>query len=300
MNAPSARREYRGLRSFLFVPGNHPRKVDKVFSTGADAVILDLEDAVAIAEKPATRAVVAEALKRERSCLGYVRVNPLSSGFFEEDLAAVVGPRLDGIVVPKVESAEDLLRVDQHITQYERRANLAAGSIDLMPIVETARGVEYANEIAAASPRVQRLSYGGGDYTLDLDYQWNADENVLAYARARLSHASRLADLEPPIDTVVLQIKDDERFVASAKRGREFGFGGKLCIYPAQVALTHAVFTPGIEEVDHARAVIKAFEEAELSGSASIQLDGYFIDYPIVDKARRIVALTERLIQRTA
>ncbi len=300
MNTSGARRTFRGLRSFLFVPGNHPRKVEKVFSTGADAVILDLEDAVAIAEKPATRSVVAKALQRERACLGYVRVNPVDSDFFEEDVAAVVGPRLDGIVIPKVESAATLQRVDQVISEYERRARLAPGSIDLMPIVETARGIEFANEIAAASRRVQRLSFGGGDYTLDLDYQWNADEDVLAYARARLSHASRLADLEPPIDTVVLQIKDDERFIASARRGRNFGFGGKLCIYPAQVPLTHSVFTPSDDEVDHAHAVIKAFEEAEATGSASIQLDGYFIDYPIVDKARRIVALTERLAQRTA
>lgn len=296
----SHRTDYSGLRSFLFVPGNHPRKVEKVFGLGADAVILDLEDAVANAEKPATRQVVVDALRAPRNCLGYVRVNSFGTGFCRDDIKHVVGDYLDGIVLPKVESPDVLREIDLQITACEKAAGMTPGALDLMPIIETALGVEQAHEIARASPRVRRLSFGGGDYTLDLDYQWLADEAVLAYARAKLSHASRIANLEPPIDTVVLQIKDDERFTASAQRGRQFGFGGKLCIYPAQVALTHAVFTPNAEEVAHARAVIDAFEQAEAAGSASIQLDGYFIDYPIVDKARRIIALTQRLATRSA
>jgi citrate lyase subunit beta/citryl-CoA lyase len=294
------RSDYSGLRSFLFAPGNHPRKVAKVFDVGADAVILDLEDAVAIAEKPATRQVVVDALSAARHCRGYIRVNSVGTGFCRDDIKHVVGDYLDGIVLPKVECPDVLRSIDLHITECEKAAGMTPGTLDLMPIIETALGVEHAREIAEASPRVRRLSFGGGDYTLDLDYQWLADEAVLSYARAKLSHASRVANLEPPIDTVVLQIKDDERFTASAQRGRQFGFGGKLCIYPAQVPLTHAVFTPNDEEVAHARAVINAFEEAEAKGSASIQLDGYFIDYPIVDKARRILALTERLATRTS
>lgn len=292
------RRDYSGLRSFLFTPGNHPRKVAKVFGVGADAVILDLEDAVAIAEKPATRTAVVDALQAPRQTAGYIRVNASGTGFCRDDLDAIVGPGLDGIVLPKVESPDVLRNIDARIGALEKERDLPAGSIDLMPIVETAAGVEHANAIAVASTRVRRLSFGGGDYTLDLDYQWHADEAVLNYARARLSHASRIANLEPPIDTVVLQIRDDERFLASARRGRAFGFGGKLCIYPAQVALTHQVFTPGDDEVAHARAVVAAFEDAEAKGSASIQLDGYFIDYPIVDKARRVLALTDRLATR--
>ena len=163
-----------------------------------------------------------------------------------------------------------------------------------MPIIETARGVENATEIALASSRVKRIAFGGGDYTLDLDYLWTADEEVLSYGRARLSHASRVAKLDPPIDTVVLQINDNERFLASAERGRKFGFGGKLCIHPNQVALCNTSFMPSADEVEHAKAVVAAFEEAELSGSASIQLEGYFIDYPIVYKAQRILALIDK------
>ena len=116
------------------------------------------------------------------------------------------------------------------ISTAEISKGLVSGKIDLMPIIETAKGVENATEIASASSRVRRVAFGGGDYTLDLDYLWGADEEVLSYGRARLSHVSRVAKIDPPIDTVVLQINDDERFLASAERGRKFGFGGKLCI----------------------------------------------------------------------
>ncbi|MFT6955979.1 MAG: citrate lyase subunit beta/citryl-CoA lyase [Halieaceae bacterium] len=289
--------EIRVIRSFLFTPGNHPRKVEKVFGAAADAVILDLEDAVAIAEKVATRETVVQAMKQPRSCLGYIRVNALDTGYCEEDIKAVIGPWLDGIVIPKVESAATILAVDALISAAEREANLPIGSIDLMPIIETACGVEYATEIASASPRVRRLSFGGGDYTLDLDYIWSADEEVLSYARARISHATRVANIDPPIDTVVLQINDNERFCASAERGKKFGFTGKLCIHPSQVPLCNTTFTPSAEEIAHAEAVVTAFEAAEAAGSASIQLDGYFIDYPIVYKSQRILALAKKLSQ---
>ena len=282
------------IRSFLFAPGNHPRKVEKVFVAGADAVILDLEDAVAISEKEATRSKVIEAMKQDRNCLGYIRVNSLETSFCEDDIRSVIGSWLDGIVLPKVEDANMLKQVDSLVSTAEKSKGIVSGKIDLMPIIETARGVENATEIASASARVRRVAFGGGDYTLDLDYLWTEDEEVLSYGRARLSHASRVAGIDPPVDTVVLQINDDERFLASAMRGRKFGFGGKLCIHPNQVELCNTCFMPSDAEVEHAKAVVSAFEEAESSGSASIQLEGYFIDYPIVYKAQRILALIDK------
>ena len=289
------RQPFSGIRSFLFVPGNDQRKLAKVFGVGADAVILDLEDAVAIAEKEDARATVNEALQSARSCLGYVRVNALGSGYCREDLEAVVARGVDGIVLPKVESSECLEAVDGMLAAFEERAGLEVGAIDLMPIVETALGVESAIDIVRSDTRVKRLSFGAGDYTLDLDYEWNADEAVLDFARTRLSHASRIGGLEPPIDAAVVQVSDDDRFLMSARRGRSFGFAGKLCIHPRQVTLCHGVFTPGTEELERARAIVAAFEAAEAAGSASVQLDGYFIDYPIVSKAQRTLALAERL-----
>ena len=139
-----------GLRSFMFAPGNHPRRVQKVFELGADVVILDLEDAVAIAEKAATRAVVVAALQKPRRSLGYVRVNSVETEWCLDDIRAVVGSWLDGIVLPKTESAATLLKVDGWITHAERGAGLQPGRLELVPIIETARGIENATEIAAA------------------------------------------------------------------------------------------------------------------------------------------------------
>ena len=283
-----------GLRSFMFAPGNHARRVEKVFTLGADVVILDLEDAVAVAEKIATRNLLVAALQKPRGSLGFARVNSIDTEWCKDDLQAVVGPWLDGIVLPKTESAEALRKVDAWMANAERSAGMTPGALELMPIVETARGIESALEIASATPRVRRLAFGGGDYTHDLDLIWTPEETELAYARAKLTHASRIAGIEPPVDTVVLQIKDVERFRRSARNGRGMGFQGKLCIHPDQVQPCNEVFTPSATEAANARAVIAAFEEAEARGLASIQVNGQFIDYPIAYKARRIVALAER------
>ena len=284
-----------GLRSFLFAPGNHANKLDKVFGCGADAVVLDLEDAVPVAEKEATRASVAAAMQRPRQARGYVRINGLDTKFWTADLEAVIGSWLDGIVLPKAEAAEQLRAVDVRMSQMERRAGIREGSTELMPIVETAKGVENAAAIAGASARIRRLSFGGGDYTRDLDLYWSEDEQELAYARAKLTHGSRVAGIEPPIDTVVLQVRDAERFRRSAVNGKRMGFQGKLCIHPGQVPICHEVFTPSSEEIAQARAIIEAFAAAEAKGSASIQLDGLFIDYAIVYKSQRVLALAERI-----
>lgn len=258
-------------------------------------MILDLEDAVPIADKVPTRAAVVEALRRPRRGLGYVRINAFDTRWCLADLEAVVGPWLDGIVLPKAEHPEHLQILAQRISQLEEARGVVPGTLDLMAIVETARGVLRCEEIAASSVRLSRLAFGGGDYTLDLDLEWSTGEEELAFARARLTHASRVAGIEPPVDTVVLQVKDTERFRLSARNGRRMGFFGKLCIHPDQVQPCNEVFTPRAEEVARARAVIAAFEQAEASGSASIQLDGQFIDYPIVYKAQRVVRLAERI-----
>jgi citrate lyase subunit beta/citryl-CoA lyase len=283
-----------GIRSYLFAPGNHPRKVDKVFSAGADAVILDLEDAVAIAEKEATREVVLAAMQAPRQMRGYVRINSADTRWCMADIDAVSGPWLNGIVLPKAESAEQVRHVSERISDCERRAGMLLGSIELIPLVETALGIESVAAIASGSPRVARLAFGGGDYTHDLDLVWSDTEIELAYARARLAHASRVAGIEPPVDTVVLQVRDTEAFRRSAYNGRGMGFAGKLCIHPDQVQPCNEVFTPSRAEVDKALAVVRAFEAAEARGSASIQLDGQFIDYPVVDQARRVLALAGR------
>jgi citrate lyase subunit beta / citryl-CoA lyase len=278
-------------RSWLFCPGNHPRKVAKVFGAGADAVILDLEDAVAISEKAAARAPVVEALRAPRPCRGYVRVNGLETGFAFDDLEAVVAPGVDGIVLPKAESAADLAKVDWVIGEFERRQGLPVGGIDLMPIIETGPGVANARAICAAGGRLRRVSFGAGDYTRDMGMDWTRGEAECDHARAEIVLASRIAGLEPPVDTVWADLRDAEGLAASAARVKAMGFQGKLCIHPGQVGTVHAAFTPTAAEVEQAGKLVAAFEKAEAEGSASIQLDGQFVDYPIVARARRVLAL---------
>jgi citrate lyase subunit beta / citryl-CoA lyase len=279
------------LRSLLFAPGNHPRKLEKVIAAGADGVILDLEDAVAVTDKVAARALVASVLQRPRPCRAWVRINGTDTTWALDDLRSVAGPGLDGLMIPKAERADQIRPIAAELAAAEARHGQPAGAIELIPLIETARGVENCAEVAGADPRVGRLAFGGGDYTRDLDLVWTPDEDALAYARARLTHVSRVADLAPPVDTVVLQVRDLDRFRQSALNGRRFGFGGKLCLHPDQVATCNAVFSPDPEEIARAKAVIDAFEAAEASGNASLELAGEFIDYAIVARARRVLAL---------
>ncbi|MGI9409490.1 MAG: HpcH/HpaI aldolase/citrate lyase family protein, partial [Hyphomicrobiaceae bacterium] len=282
-------------RTFLFAPGNHPRKVEKVFDAGADAVILDLEDAVAISEKKATRVSVVAALQAPRRCRGYVRVNALDTEFSFGDIEAVVVDGVDGIVLPKVEKVADLQMVDWIMSNLERRRGLPVGGVDLVPIIETGKGVANVREICGAGGRLKRVSFGAGDYTRDMAIEWTMGEGELAHARAEIVLASRINDLEPPIDTVFIHIREHDHFRASSRLAREWGFQGKLCIHPDQVAAANDAFTPTAEEVAFSHKVITAFAEAEAAGSASIQIDGYFVDYPIVVKAERVVALANAI-----
>jgi len=289
------------LRSLLFAPGNHARRVEKALSLDADAVILDLEDAVAIAEKSATRALIAAALQRPRQGLLYVRINASDTEFCYGDLVAVIQRRLDGIILPKVETAAGLATIDWLLTQLERDRGLPRGDIDLIPIIETARGLQQIDAILAAGTRIRRVAFGAGDFTLDVNMAWSRSETELAHARATIATASRAAGIEPPFDTVWVDLTDPEGLEASARTALAYGFQGKMCIHPDQLAMVNRVFTPTDAEVAFAERVCAAFEQAEAEGSAAIQLDGKFIDYPIVYRAQRtlqrIAAIRERRSQ---
>ncbi|MGA8399260.1 MAG: CoA ester lyase [Stellaceae bacterium] len=275
------------LRSFLFAPGNHPRRVEKALILDADAVILDLEDAVAIAEKPATRQTVVAAYGQPRTGLLYVRVNAADTEFCHGDFTAIVRAGLDGIILPKVESAATLQTIDWLLANLERERGLAPGGIDLIPIVETAKGLTNIEAILGASTRVKHCAFGAGDFTLDVNMRWTREEGELAHARARVVTASRAAGIEAPLDTVWVDLHDEEGLEASTRLALTLGFQGKMCIHPNQIAVVNRVFTPTNAEIDFAERVVAAFAQAEKEGSAAIQLDGKFIDYPIVYRAQR-------------
>jgi citrate lyase subunit beta/citryl-CoA lyase len=282
-------------RSFLFAPGNHARRVEKALTLAADAVILDLEDAVAVAEKPAARQAVLAALARPRRCRFYVRVNAMGTEWGYADLVGVVVPGVDGIVLPKLESADEIKAADWAIGALERENGLPPGRIDLLPIIETAAGFTSLETIARAKTRARRLAFGAGDFTFDLGITWSRNELELLPYRSAFVVISRAAGLEAPVDTVWVDLKDAEGFARSSAHARVLGFQGKLCIHPDQVPVANQTFSPDEQAVAQARRVIEAFNQAEARGLASIQLDGRFIDYPIVFAARRVVAQAEEI-----
>ena len=282
-------------RSYLFAPGNHERRVEKALSLGADVVILDLEDAVAISEKKSTRELINKTLEQPRNCAVFVRVNAYDTEFCYGDIYSIVSENLDGIVLPKLESLEDLRSIDWLLGNLEQERALPNGSIDLMPIIETAVGLVNIREIARADTRVKRLAFGGGDYTRDLGMEWTLKEDELLPVRSEMVLASRFGKLEPPVDTVFIHIKEHDAFRSSCSNILGLGFQGKMCIHPDQVPVTNETFTPDPEEVKWSQRVIDEFAKAEKAGIASIQIEGYFVDYPIVEKAQRTVDIANLL-----
>ncbi len=288
-------------RSFLFAPGNRPRFVEKVAHCGADAVILDLEDAVPIAEKEATRQAVREALTAISNCPVYVRINPLvaatsfSQAIGEADLKAIVCGDLAGVILPKTERASEAQQAESILNDLEGERGLQPGGIDLIPIIETALGVHQAFDIASAGTRIKRLAFGAGDFTRDIGVRWSRREVESQYARSALVIASRAAGIEAPLDSVWIDIRDPRGLTRSARLAKQLGFQGKMAIHSTQVEPINNAFSPTPDELEHAKRVVAAFETAEAAGEALIQLDGQMIDYPIVEAAQRILDMADAL-----
>jgi citrate lyase subunit beta/citryl-CoA lyase len=278
------------LRSMLFAPASHERHALKALSgeAGADAAILDLEDAVRPADKPEARARIRRWLgDRAGGPPAWVRINAMSTPFAYEDLVGVVGPGLAGIVLPKVETGAEVATADWLLTHLERLAGLPAGSVALMPSVETATGLAAVASIAVAAPaRARRIMFGALDFSLDTGMAPAAGREGILWARAQLAIACRAAGMLPPIDTVYPDLPDTEGLRAEAEQARRLGFGGKACVHPRQVAVVHAAFAPTPAEVDRARRVLEAFAAA---GEGAIRVDGQLVDEPVVARARQVL-----------
>jgi citrate lyase subunit beta/citryl-CoA lyase len=264
-------------RTYLFVPGNRPDRFGKALASGADAVVLDLEDAVAAGAKDAARESLrtwaATAAPAERARV-VVRTNDLGSPHAPADLELVVAAGLPAVMLPKTESADDVAAVRS-----------AAPGVEVLALVESARGIAAVEGIAAA-PGVVRLVFGTLDYALDLDLDIEDLPDGLSYAAGRLAMASRCAGIATPVGGVTPQLGDEARLLADLAWSRRQGFGAKLCIHPAQVAAVHAALAPTAQAVEHARRVL----EADAASPGAAQLDGRMIDRPVVLGARRTLA----------
>jgi citrate lyase subunit beta/citryl-CoA lyase len=282
-------------RSWMFVPGNNERRMEKVKELSPDVIIYDLEDAVALSEKEKARSLVRNAIEQYRERFNVVRINDLNTSYFLDDLTELITEGLSGVVLPKASKAEDIITLDRLITQLEQNKQLVIGSIEIIPLIENAQGVYFAYHIAQSSPRVKRLAFGSVDYTLDINAELTKEGTEILFARSQLVLQSRAAGIESPIDAVFIDIKDQEGLLRDTKLARQLGFQGKLVVHPDQIGIVNDVFTPTQTEIKEAQAVIAAFEEAVQSGIAAIQLGGKMIDYPVAARARSIVEKAKQL-----
>jgi len=289
--------EQQTLRSLLFAPGNHARRLEKVGGFGSDAIVLDLEDAVANAEKIAARGSTRAALPTYENTVVIVRVNGAHTDLLAGDVDAVVCPELDCLMVPKVESAETLAEVDGLLARFEAERGIEPGAIRLLPIVETAVGIAHCEEILAkAPPRVVNAVFGLGDFSVDIGVDLTREGTELLYARSRMVVAARAAGLPSPIDGPYPDIHDLDGLYENTLLSRSLGFQGRVVVYPGQVETVQRAYSElSQEELEQVRRVVSAFEEAEAAGLASIQVDGRFIDYPLYYRARHRLRLHEAL-----
>lgn len=278
-------------RSTLILPVNIPRFVDRAHLRGADAVMLDLEDAVPAPEKASARRLVREAipLVSRGGAEVFVRVNHDPAHLWE-DLEASVWPTLDGICLPKTESAGEIERLEAQVADLERRRGIAPGRIELTVIVETPRGVLNAEAIAGASRRIRSVSLGPEDYCLALGVEPSADGAELQYALSRVVTACKAIGVAPMgLLGSIAGFRDLGAFEQAASRARDLGCVGASCIHPDQVAILNRVFTPPPEKVAYARTAAGAFEAGLRNGTASVSVGGAMVDTPVYRRAKHIL-----------
>lgn len=290
----------RPLRSMLFVPGNRPDRMEKAVRFGGDALILDLEDAVPHNEKESARGQVRQGIQ-DLSKAGHrvtVRVNDLQTGMTGDDLEAVAVAGLEAVLVPKVESIEEIQRVDILLSHFEHKAGLEDRTIKIIATLESAPGMRGAYEILSSCPRIG-LSVGsagrGGDANRSLGYRWSQAGTETIYWRQKLVMDSRAAGIRFPMLASWFEIGNLEALEADAQRNRDYGFTGMVVIHPSHVEIVNRVFTPDKAEVDYYRGLIEAMREAEATGNAAVTYQGAMVDYAMVKTAEDMIAFAESI-----
>jgi citrate lyase subunit beta/citryl-CoA lyase len=284
------------LRSLLFVPGNRPNMLEKGFDSNADALVPDLEDSVPLDEKINARRVTAEFLPRLAAAgrLLVPRVNSLDSGLLEQDLAAVVGRHTFGVSVGKIQGPESIETISVFLTRLEKEARLTAGTVRVIPWIETAPAIIKAYEICLASPRIVAVAFGAEDFTVDMGIERQSDDAEIEYARNVVCVAARAAGVLA-LDTPYFQFRDPDGLRRDALAAKRRGFKGKFSIHPAQIDTLNEVFSPSAAEIEYAQRVVAAFEDAERRGRGSTSLDGKVVDVPVVKRARALLEVATKL-----
>jgi citrate lyase subunit beta/citryl-CoA lyase len=285
------------LRSLMFVPGNREDMLAKAAAVPADAIVIDLEDAVPTAEKERARAVAAAAIPKLTAAgrTVHLRVNALATGLTHDDLAVIAGPGLAAVHLPKVEGPQDLRDLDVLLRERELSTGIRPGTVRSVALIETARGILRCEDICRASDRLAVLALGAEDLSRDLGVPRPLPgeapgPDALHFARATLVYTARAYRLAA-VDTPFPRVRDEAGLLREAQLARALGMKGKYAIHPAQVEALNRVFSPSEEEIAEARRIIAAYEEAAARGIGAVSVDGRMVDEPIVRSARDLLAL---------
>lgn len=283
-------------RSMLFLPGNTPNILQNGDALGADAVIFDLEDAVAPDQKDAARILV-------RNTMTYldfskveiiVRINSVDTDFWKKDLDTIVPLKPSLIMPPKCSCAQDVLTVDAYLSVLEEKLGFAPNTIRLIPLIETALGVENAYQIASCTKRVAAIFLGGEDLTADLQCKRTKESQEIEYARSRMVCAARAAGVDV-YDTPFTDVNDDEGIRIDAEKAKSLGFTGKSSISPRHVQVINEVFSPSQRDIEYAYEVMEAIRRGKEEGRGAVALRGKMIDAPVVNRAKRVIETAEAL-----
>ena len=277
-------------RALLYMPGDDRRKIEKATTLGVDSICMDMEDGVAANKKAEARAVIALAMKdldfgNSERC---IRINSIGSGIEKRDLVAALATNPDAIVVPKVESAEQVKWVSEHMEGYELSSNLNIGAIRLLIGVETAKGILNLKEIAEADKRLEAIIFGAEDYAASIGATRTKEGTEVLYARSAVITACAANDLQA-VDMVYIDFRDLEGLRVEAQQGAGLGFSGKQVIHPNQVSVAQDAFTPSAEAIEYAKRIVESFESSQKEGKGAYALDGKMIDMPLLKNAQKVL-----------
>jgi citrate lyase subunit beta/citryl-CoA lyase len=286
------------VRSFLFVPGTRTGLLPKALATGADAIVLDLEDSVAPAQKEAARTLVAAELARSPDRLTFLRINHPRLGDLEQDLAALAPHAAQAVMVPKVDGPQDLEELDARLAAHEKASGLGMDDeISVVVVIESSMGLRNLYDTITRTKRVRGAALATaeeGDFMCDIGGKWTATGEALTYARGKFVCDARAAQMTWLVDGAFMQLSDEPALERECRLARTHGFNGKVAIHPGQVSAINQVFSPTDAEVERAQQLIDAFRNAESQGRGAVQFQGMMVDAANVRRAEQILSAARR------